>query len=251
MGIPKLKQETSKNATFGFTLAPSKSLALTVDAYQIFVDNRIVLTGNFGNDPYGEAIPELRTLFATAGAATGRFFTNAINTRTRGIDVVLSHKTSLGKGALQTFLSGNVNENKVLSINKLSDKLVGQEDIYYGPQERSLIESNSPKIKGTLQFVYSINKISFMLRNTYFGKVTRNGFPFGGEQVHNPKVVTDITASYKFNKHLAAIIGANNLLDIYPDKQIYENSYFGVFKYAPVQMGTTGRYMFARLNYSF
>jgi iron complex outermembrane receptor protein len=89
-----------------------------------------------------------------------------------------------------------------------------------------------------------------MLRNTYFGQVTRNGFPFGGEQVHSAKIVTDMTASYKLSKHLAATIGANNLFDIFPDKQIYENSYFGVFKYAPVQMGTTGRYVFARLNFT-
>ena len=250
LGIPKLKQETSQNATVGFTLSPDKAFSLTVDAYQIYVDNRIVLTGNFGNDVYGDEVPELRALFATAGASTGRFFTNAINTRTRGIDVVLSHKAKLGKGSLLTFLSGNFNENKVVSVNKLSDKLVGQEDIYYGPQERSLIETNSPKVKGTLQWVYNLDKWTFLLRNTYFGQVTRNGFPFGGEQVHSAKIVTDMTASYKLSKHLAATIGANNLFDIFPDKQIYENSYFGVFKYAPVQMGTTGRYVFARLNFT-
>ncbi|WP_044173996.1 TonB-dependent receptor [Flectobacillus major] len=250
IGIPKLKQETSKNATVGFTISPSKAFAITVDAYQIQVDDRIVLTGNFGNDAFGDPIPELRAIFATAGASTGRFFTNAINTRTRGIDLVISHKTSLGNGSLQTSFSGNYNKNEVTKVNPLSDKLAGQEDIYYGPQERSLIETNSPNIKSTLQFVYSVNKISFMYRNTYFGKVTRNGFPFGGEQVHAAKVVVDITASYKITKALSATLGANNVFDVFPDKQIYENSYFGVFKYAPVQMGTTGRYMFARLSYN-
>jgi iron complex outermembrane receptor protein len=250
IGIPKLKQETSKNATVGFTISPSKAFAITVDAYQIQVDDRIVLTGNFGNDAFGDPIPELRAIFATAGASTGRFFTNAINTRTRGVDLVISHKTSLGNGSLQTSFSGNYNKNEVTKVNPLSDKLAGQEDIYYGPQERSLIETNSPNIKSTLQFVYSVNKISFMYRNTYFGKVTRNGFPFGGEQVHAAKVVADITASYKITKALSATLGANNVFDVFPDKQIYENSYFGVFKYAPVQMGTTGRYMFARLSYN-
>lgn len=250
IGIPKLKQETSKNATVGFTISPSKAFAITVDAYQIQVDDRIVLTGNFGNDAFGDPIPELRAIFATAGASTGRFFTNAINTRTRGIDLVISHRTSLGNGSLQTSFSGNYNKNEVTKVNPLSDKLAGQEDIYYGPQERSLIETNSPNIKSTLQFVYSVNKISFMYRNTYFGKVTRNGFPFGGEQVHAAKVVADITASYKITKALSATLGANNVFDVFPDKQIYENSYFGVFKYAPVQMGTTGRYMFARLSYN-
>ena len=35
------------------------------------------------------------------------------------------------------------------------------------------------------------------MRNTYFGQVIRDGFPFGGIQKHNGKVVTDLTAAYK------------------------------------------------------
>ena len=41
-------------------------------------------------------------------------------------------------------------------------------------------------------------------------------------------------------------MGANNLFDVFPDKQVYSNSYFGVFKYAPVQMGTTGTFYFLK-----
>lgn len=249
LGIPKLKQETSQNVTFGLTFVPTKTLAITLDAYQINVDNRITLSGNFGNDAFGKPDTTLRKLFATGGAATGRFFTNAINTQTRGIDLVISHKWRLGEGNLNTSLSANINKNKVLKINSLSPQLNGQEDIYYGPQERSLIETNSPNVKGTLQFIYNINRFSFLLRNTYFGKVIRNGYPFGGEQIHSPKVVTDVSVSYNILKNLSATIGTNNLFDIFPDKQIYENSYFGVFKYAPVQQGTTGRYIFTRVSF--
>ena len=39
---------------------------------------------------------------------------------------------------------------------------------------------------------------------------------------------------------------SNNIFDIFPDKQVYSNSYFGVFKYAPVQMGTTGTFYFLK-----
>ncbi|MBP8887478.1 MAG: TonB-dependent receptor, partial [Flavobacterium sp.] len=96
---------------------------------------------------------------------------------------------------------------------------------------------------------YGINKFNFLLRETYFGEVIRDGFPFGTTQKHSGKVVSDFTVSYKATPQITFTLGANNLFDVFPDKQIYENSYFGVFKYAPVQMGTTGAYYFARMSY--
>jgi iron complex outermembrane receptor protein len=225
-------------------------LNFTIDDYQIKIDNRIILTGNLGNDAYGDPIPELQAIFEQYGAQTGRFFTNAINTTTKGIDFVADYDLNLGGGNLNISLLYNYNKNKVgNTLNNVPAIFVGQEDVYYGPQERSLIETNTPLHKGTLALNYGVNKFNFMLRNTYFGQVTRNGFPFGIEQQHNGKVVTDLTIAYKVTPQLQFIIGANNLFDIFPENQVYENSYYGVFKYAPVQMGTTGAYYFGRISY--
>ncbi|MBW7029209.1 TonB-dependent receptor, partial [Salmonella enterica subsp. enterica serovar Weltevreden] len=48
LGIPSLKQETSKSASVGFTYKiPSAKLTLTADGYFIRIDNRILLTGQF------------------------------------------------------------------------------------------------------------------------------------------------------------------------------------------------------------
>lgn len=249
LGIPKLKEETSKNYSLGVVFSPTKQLHITADYYHIKIDNRIILTGNLGNDAYGEPVEELRELFAQYGAETGRFFTNAINTTTNGLDVVIDYDLNLRKGKLNLSLLYNYNDNKVDDqLNNIPSLFVGQEDVYYGPQERSLIETNTPKHKGTFAVNYSLDKWNFLLRNTYFGEVTRDGFPFGGIQKHGGKVVTDLTAAYKITPKIQFALGANNLFDIFPDRQIYENSYFGVFKYAPVQMGTTGAYYFGRLS---
>ena len=251
LGIPKLKEETSTNYSFGIVYSPSKKLHFTVDAYQIKIDNRIILTGNLGNDAYGDPVPALQAVFETYGAQTGRFFTNAINTTTKGIDFVADYDLNLGAGNLNISLLYNYNKNNVDNkLNNIPAAFIGQEDVYFGPQERSLIETNTPLHKGTLALNYGINKFNFLVRNTYFGEVTRNGFPFGIEQKHNGKVVTDLSVSYKATPKIQFIIGANNLFDVFPDKQVYENSYFGVFKYAPVQMGTTGAYYFGRISYS-
>jgi iron complex outermembrane receptor protein len=190
-------------------------------------------------------------LFATYGAQTGRFFTNAINTTTNGFDFVADYDLKLGSGNLNISLLYNYNKNKVGDqLNTIPTAFVGQEDVYFGPQERSLIETNNPLHKGTLALNYAVNKFNFLFRNTYFGEVTRNGFPFGISQVHKGKVVTDLSVAYKVTPKIQFVLGANNLLDVFPDKQAYENSYFGVFQYAPVQMGTTGAYYFGRISYS-
>ena len=90
-----------------------------------------------------------------------------------------------------------------------------------------------------------------MVRNTYFGKVTKDGYPWGSIQEHTGKVVTDASIGYDITKNFNFTIGANNLFDVFPDKQVYENSYYGVFPYAPVQMGMTGAYYFARASFKF
>ncbi|MEC5164588.1 iron complex outermembrane receptor protein [Flavobacterium sp. PL11] len=250
LGIPKLKEETSKNYSFGFVYSPLKNLNFTVDAYQIKIDNRIIITGNLGNDAFGEAIPELQALFAPYGAQTARFFTNAINTETNGIDFVADYDLRFSNSNLNISLLYNYNKNNVADkLNNIPTTFIGQEDVYYGPQERSLIETNTPNHKGTLGLNYGVNKFNFVVRETYFGEVIRDAFPFGTTQKHKGKVVTDLTASYKATPKITFTVGANNLFDVFPDKQVYENSYFGVFKYAPVQMGTTGAYYFARMSY--
>ena len=111
-----------------------------------------------------------------------------------------------------------------------------------------MIETNNPKTKLNFTINYGIGDFSAMLRNVYFGEVTRNGFPYGVEQVFAGKVVTDLSLSYKLTKQLRFTIGGNNILNVYPDEQVYENSYFGVFKYAPVQQGFNGSFFFTRLS---
>ena len=122
------------------------------------------------------------------------------------------------------------------------------QDDYFGPDQQSLIETNYPKSKHTLGLNYGTEKWNFLLRNIYWGEVTRNGFPFGVVQTHKSKLTTDVAASVKFFQALSITLGANNIFDIFPDEQVYDNSYFGVFKYAPVQMGMLGAFYYMRLN---
>lgn len=249
LGIPKLKQETAINASAGFTWNPVSSLRITVDGYLANISDRIVLTGSFGYDAFGDPVPEVQDLLAPYGVSSARFFVNAIDTRTKGIDAVVSY--TLRSGATSKFdftLAANYNHNKVDDELNIPSKLKGSEDIYFGQVEKSIIETYTPRVKATFNTAWSVKKLTANLRFTYFGEVTRNGYPYGVLQKHSGKLVTDLSLSYAFTKILSVTAGANNLLNVYPDKQVYDNSYYGVFKYAPVQMGANGAYYFVRVG---
>jgi iron complex outermembrane recepter protein len=250
LGIPKLKEETSVNASAGFTFSPDSHFRLTLDGYLIKINNRIALTGSFGFDAFGEPVTAIQDILQPYGVAAARFFANAVNTTTSGLDLVAAYNFKAGKNRFDLVLAGNYNKNKVGNNIHIPSALKGQEDIFFGTVERSLIETYSPRTKGSLSLTHHLGKFTNSLRFTYFGQITRNGFPFGELQVHKGKIVTDLTVSYALSKALAVTVGANNLLNVYPDKQVYANSYFGVFKYAPVQMGANGAYYFARLSLS-
>ncbi|KFF20510.1 TonB-dependent receptor plug domain-containing protein [Chryseobacterium sp. JM1] len=239
LGFDQLKQETSVNASAGFTLKPANRLFITIDGYWIKVKDRIVITSNI-DDPR----------LAQYNVESGRFFANAIDTETKGVDVVVTYDWKLGGGNLNINLAGNYTETKIKDFH-FPEKLVPTQDQFFGPDQINIIETLSPKTKASLGLNYAIGKFNFMVRNTYFGQVIRDGYPFGKVQNFSPKVVTDVSVGYDITKTINLTVGANNVFDVFPDLQIYANSYYGVFKYAPVQMGTLGNYFFGRLNFNF
>ncbi|MFP3834395.1 TonB-dependent receptor plug domain-containing protein [Chryseobacterium sp. SIMBA_028] len=246
LNFDRLKQETSLNGSAGFTLKPAKGLFITVDGYIIKVKDRIVITGNI-TDPI---LSDPNVVGKGNEVESGRFFANAIDTETKGVDVVVSYDWKLGGGNLNVNLAGNYTETKITDFH-FPENINTPRDQYFGPDQINIIETLSPKTKASLGLNYGIGKFNFLVRNTYFGKVIRDGFPFGEVQEFSPKVVTDISVGYDITKNINFTVGANNVLDVFPDLQVYKNSYYGVFKYAPVQMGTLGSYFFGRLNFNF
>ncbi|SFE16303.1 iron complex outermembrane recepter protein [Chitinophaga sp. CF118] len=246
LGIPELKQETSLNYSLGFTAQPAKNFNVSVDGYLTEIKNRIVLTGSFGYDPEGNPVDAIQNIINPLGANSARFFSNGVDTRTVGIDVVADYNIQSGAHGFDASLGLNYNKNTITGTH-VPAALKGQEQIFFSPNDSILITEGTPRIKANLSLTYSYKKFSVLLRNVYFGEVSRNSFPFGEVQIHKGKVVTDLSLSYNI-KPVTFTIGANNLLDVFPDKQVYDNSYFGVFKYASVQMGTLGSFYFARVT---
>ena len=249
LGIPRLDEERSQSYSAGLTASPIPRLDLTVDAYQIEVDDRVVLTGEFSAG--------LADLLSQVGAQSAQVFANAVDTRTRGLDVVATYRQRLPVGRVELSASGNVNETEIQDLtipatvrqNFDSDAVgddVELDDIFFGRQERGFLTQSNPETKVTLSTDYSAGPLGLLLRTVRFGEQVRPGF--AQNQTHSPEWVVDATVSYQVTDAAQLSVGANNLFNNYPDKQVFGNTYLGVFEYAPVQQGFNGAFYFARLN---
>ncbi|MEH0157489.1 TonB-dependent receptor [Limibacter armeniacum] len=246
LGIPKLKEETSKNYSLGFTATPTEGLTLTVDAYQIDIEDRIVLTGYFSSDD-----PEIGDELQALGVGQAAFFTNAIDTKTQGVDMVVSYRTDIGQNNLGVSLGANYNKTKVVGDVKTSPELEGKEDIYFGEREKYFLEGSAPEWKGNLTVDYTFGKFAAMARQSYFGNVVMGTWSGDGlVQHYTPKMTTDISLTYNMTDNAKVTVGGSNIFNVYPDKQDPNETDSGGY-WEATQMGFNGAYWFARLGFSF
>ncbi len=255
LGIPKLKEETSQSVSVGFTAKlPDANLSITVDGYYVAIDDRVVLTGQFR----GAAIQaELER--ANASAAT--FFANAIDTESKGLDIVITHKTNVGTNMqLKSDLSGTFSQTRQVGDIKSSELLrsAGLESTYFPEDSRVYLEEAVPRTKVVLSNALSGEKFNIYLRNVYFGEVTEATTNIDRQQIFGTKLVTDLSLGYNFSESLTVTVGANNLLDVYPDKAAAaladggNNRSGGRFDWSrrAQQFGIGGRFLFARLSFT-
>lgn len=243
LGIPRLKQERSVNQSIGFTFKPLSNLSVTVDAYQVNIKDRIVLTGYFTDQD-----PDIGADLTALGVVQAQFFTNAVDTRNRGVDVILTHDTALGEGRLVTSLAANFNKVDILAV-KTNATLAGKEDVYFSSREKAFVEASAPKSKMNLNFDYSVNKFTSSIRLVRFGEVALMGYD-GSTQLYSPKITADIALGYKLSKTLSWTLGADNLFNAYPDAQNQGATESGGV-WDPVQMNFNGRRVFTRLALTF
>ncbi len=280
LGIPELKQETSQNFSVGVTAKmPDAGLKLTVDAFQVNIQDRVILTGRFsaGDDA------ELQTIFSQAGATAAAFFSNAIDTRTQGIDIVLAHSVALGEGKVlrnniaavfsQTIWDQDISQsdladgddrvvvNGVKASQLLADKgLVGT---YFDQTARIYLEQAVPRTKITMSNSLDLGDLSIYLRNTLFGQTTEatNEGVFDADLVqiddrldvyNEAKVITDLSFGYNFTNNFSITVGANNLLDVYPDEvdPAFRSSGRFVYSRRSPQFSFGGRHLFARILFT-
>ncbi len=246
-GIPKLKEEKSKNFTLGATWSPTSSTSITADLYRINIDDRIVLSGRFDSSNY----PTLGNILLNLGVASAQFFVNSVDTRTQGLDLTVSNKSNLFGGKLNTFLAANFSQTEVRNVHAPAS-LVGFEDVLLSERERLFIEQGGPRRKATLDFDYTYGKVETDFKIIHFGPQTLGTFsgPPTPLAKYESKTSADLALTYAFNEKTKFTVGAANIFNVKPTSQNPDETDNG-FKYESVQFGLNGTSYFARLWHKF
>jgi iron complex outermembrane receptor protein len=289
-GIPKLKAETSINYSLGFAWQPFDKVTLTVDGYQVAVKNRVVYSGVYseGDAAFGDPGTQgtLNNLLLASSIQEAAFFTNAVNTTNRGVDIVLDYKTRWDKQHFNVTLAGNIQGVDIDKINipAAFKGSPGDSAAFFSDREQYFIKYSAPTAKFNLSLEYGIGKLSVGTRFTYFGTVKELGFgetsapatapdkffPYvqlddGSGAVpeifnFSPKVTTDVYASFKFGKRFALDLGVDNLFNVHPDEDVVKGSLnptngsssFGEGNsggpFESVQMGFNGMRIYTKLR---
>ena len=265
LGASPLKAEKSRNYSFGFATEPVSGLSFTADYYYVAIDDRIVLSNNFTGDSATAALNRI----GITGIQGGRYFTNAIDTKTHGYDLIANYGITMATSSvLRLSAAYNHNRTRVTRVDTLPANLSGLKSSLFDRVEKGRIEEGNPENNLILTANYDVSGFGVIARSQRFGQVTSYGSTptnaFGPlDQVFSPKWVTDLSGSYSFNR-LTVTIGADNVFDVYPDRNNNNGNYvtppaenggtsnFGIFPYAGISpWGFNGRFIYTRLGVGF
>ena len=234
LGAKPLRPETSRNISAGLVAQTHIGLGATVDLYQIDVDDRFSQSATIPI-PAGFANPNRFTSIS--------YFTNDFNTRTRGVDVVVSYARNLGDGRASATLAYNYNRTTVRS---------GTSAAIANDTQRRIFQERLPQHNATGTLGYDIGRIGVMLRGRYYGPwsdVTGNATGelfqrFGG------LALFDASLTYRVTPNISVRGGAENVLGTYPAEATNQANR-GLIYSRNAPYDTDGGRYYVRLGLSF
>ena len=251
-GVKPLQPEKAVNLNGGFTSTILPKINMTVDAYWIQIKNRIVLSGIFDKTTNPDVY---RILQNRPDIDQVQFITNAINTRTRGIDIVMNGKWKVSKASLGFMLAANFTRTNIFGPIQLADSLkvtTTNTNTLFNREEKEKIENGQPGSKIILSANYQIGKFEFLIRNTRFGNTS--AVYSSGDEFFSAKILTDASINYSPKTWLTITAGANNIFDVYPDRlKNYSNTTQGILIYSneAMQFGYNGGYYYVNMAFTF
>lgn len=253
LGAKQLNPEESVNLTAGFVYTKN-NFSLTVDAYRIDIDDRIVLSENLS----GNAVQQILANAGELNTESVRYFTNAIDSRTQGVDIVATYTLDLNTfGDVRLNAAANINDTEITHVDANPSELnsLGDDYVVFARREIGRFEQGTPDNKLNLSAVWSFNQWQTTLRATRYGEVADISTTREGDEYLEAKWITDLEIAYRPNDAWKMAVGANNLFDQYPQATVDNIGYsnFGqIFPYSPYSpYSLDGRFLYGNITYNF
>ncbi len=253
LGAEQLKAEESKNLSLGLVLQPVENLYVTVDAYRIDIDDRIMLSENLTST----AVRDYLRLNVDPSLGGGRYFTNAIDTSTKGVDIIGTYRWALGNGKLDLTAGYNYNKTTVERIapNPAALTAIDPTAVRIGRVEVGRLTVGAPRDKFQLGGLYNVGAWRFGANATRYGEFSvlfgNNPADTSRDQTFDPQWTLDLSGSYALG-NWDFTLGADNVLNDYPDEVLFANSTNGQLPYsASSPNGFNGAYVYGRIGYKW
>lgn len=244
LGAQPLDAETSVNYTLGAVFRFG-DFNLTIDAYQIDIEDQIVLS-ELINRSFS---PQVASLLDPLGVQAARFFLNGVDTTTKGVDVVGRYRLSDDTyGDWDFTVAANFNDVEVTRLPTSSSVLSPVPPLF--ARSRVLtIEEGTPdtKVSGTTDWSYG--RWGITARATYYASVLQPGTTAASDYSTGDKVTADFEGRFKPNDRITLALGVDNAFDEYPDAvpaTLNSNGVLGFPFYSP--FGFNGRFVYARIG---
>jgi len=255
MGARKLDAETSENFSIGF-IWQIGDLNITVDAYRIDIDDRIVLSENLLGDNVQQFLEDQGFI----GVAGGRFFINGVDTQTEGVDIVTSYPLVTDRlGRWDFTLTANFNSTDVTRVPTTAElAALDPAPVLFDRVNVLTFEEGTPKDKFAFTANWSMSRFGATLRATRYGEVLSpdSGATFASttfnDVVLSPTTLIDIEGRFDITDNIRLALGADNVTDEYPDPNppaVNGTGTQSFSNYSP--FGRSGRFVYGRLNLRF
>lgn len=245
LGARPLDAEKSINYAVGAVLQLG-AVNVTVDAYRIKVEDRIVLSENLTQ-------ANVRTFLQSrgfVGIGGGRFFINGVDTRTTGVDIIANYKlTTEEMGVFAFTAAANFNATKVTKVPVTAQlAALNPAPVLFDRINVLTFEEGSPDSKFTGSVDWTRGPFGATLRATRYGEVLSPGTTAALDLVLKPRVVVDLEARWDIDERVRVSVGADNVFDEYPTRtppSLNTTSNTPFSNYSP--FGRSGRYVYGRV----
>ncbi|MFC0205348.1 TonB-dependent receptor plug domain-containing protein [Novosphingobium soli] len=209
LGASALKPERSRNATLGVVFGPFAGFVFTADWFHIRIRDRIALSEQLG----GAAVNAVLAANDITGFSQVRFFTNAVDTTTEGVEITARWAGRIGSSThLAVNLGYGLFENRLdqLRANPALPTLplLANKSILF-------LTAAQPKNKATMQVQLDRGPLDLGLNLAAFGTYT--SAPLVATQTFGGKETLDLSAGYTLRSGIRIGAGVQNLFDAKPD----------------------------------
>jgi iron complex outermembrane recepter protein len=289
LGAVELKPEKSVNLSGGLTYAQG-ALTASLDYYRINIDDRILLSSNYVDAAGRRTLRDFLAAIGVPGVTSVRYFTNAADTRTQGVDLTLNYSIDLDAlGQLDLTGAYNYNKTRLRRVSTTPSQItnLGITTRLFDVIEQTRVERGQPRDKVVLSANWQREWLTVNVSGTRYGKVeqvaltnqtpanvalvalgstpyrtlpTESGAAGNLDVIQTLKAkwVSDVSINAAVNENYSLTFGANNLFNVYPTKNIASTAALtgadtnGVFPYSEFSpFGFSGAYYYTRLNVKF